>query len=71
MVVAGVIFIIMIIVSGFRFIAKAGALEPAELKKIQDNMAAAVVGLILIVAAYWIILIIEKVTGVKIINPIL
>ena len=71
MIVAGVIFIIMIMVTGFRFISKAGSSEPTELKKIQDNLAAAVVGLILIVAAYWIILIIETVTGVKIISPTL
>lgn len=69
LVIAGIAFLLMFIVAGFRFIQKAGKLEPAEFQKIKDTMAAAVVGLLLIVAAYWLVRIIEIITGVKILSP--
>lgn len=69
LVIAGIAFFLMFIVAGFRFIDKAGKLEPAEFQKIKDTMAAAVVGLLLIVTAYWLVQIIEIITGVKIFSP--
>lgn len=69
LVIAGIAFFLMFIVAGFRFIQKAGKLEPAEFQKIKDTMSAAVVGLLLIVSAYWLVRIIETITGVNILSP--
>lgn len=68
---AGIAFLIMFIFVGFQLISKAGALEPAELQKIQATMTMIVIGLIIIVCAYWLVKIIEIVTGVKILSPTL
>lgn len=69
LVIAGIAFFLMFIVAGFRFIQKAGKLEPAEFQKIKDTMSAAAVGLFIIVCAYWLIRIIETVLGVNILSP--
>lgn len=69
MVIAGVIFLFMFIIAGFRFITKAGQVNSEELKKILNTMAAAAIGIIIIFAAYWIVRIIEILTGANILNP--
>jgi len=60
-VIAGVIFFLLIIYSGFKFIyqGKKGAEETKTI------MTTAVMGLIIMFAAYWIIQIIELITGIK------
>lgn len=67
-VISGVIFFIIFIYAGFAMIA-AGQAEPEKWKKIQAVMSSALVGLIIIFVAYWIIKIIEIVTGLNIFNP--
>ena len=62
-VVAGIIFFLMIIYSGFKFVyqGKKGA------EDVKTIMTAAVAGLGIMFASYWIVQILEIVTGVEII----
>lgn len=47
----------------------AGQADPQKMQKTQKTLTTAVVGLILIVTAYWLVNIIQTITGVNIINP--
>ncbi len=69
LILAGIALFIMIIVTGFQFISKAGKLDATEFQKVSATLTAAIVGFIIVVIAYWLLKIIEITTGVKIINP--
>lgn len=69
LILAGIAFLVMFIFVGFQLISKAGFLEPAELQKIQAALTMIVIGMIIIISAYWLIKIIQIVTGVEILNP--
>ena len=66
-IIAGIGFFIMIILAGLKFINSAGK-DPTELTKARDHLAAAVVGLLIVFLSYFVILIIEKLTGITILN---
>lgn len=65
--VAGVICLVLLILGGFSFIVSAGGDAKAK-EKGKNTITSALTGLVLIVAAYWIIQIIEIITGIKIFN---
>lgn len=65
--IAGVICLIFLIVGGFSFIVSAGGDAKAK-EKGKNTITSALTGLVLIIAAYWIIQIIEIITGVNILN---
>lgn len=64
--IGAIVFLVMFVIAGFKFIQKAGKLEPTEFNKVRDTMGAAVAGLIIMFVAYWLVVIIEKITGVSI-----
>lgn len=66
-IVAGVGSFVMIIIGGIRFINSAGK-DPAELEKVRSHLAAAIIGLIIVFLAYFVVLVIEKITGILILN---
>lgn len=70
LVIAGVVFLLIIIFAGFQLIA-AGQVDPQKWEKTRQTLTQAVIGLIIIVVAYWLVLIIQQVTGVNITNPTL
>jgi hypothetical protein len=63
--IAGVICLILLILGGFSFIVSAGGDAKAK-EKGKNTITSALTGLVLIIAAYWIIQIIEIITGIKI-----
>lgn len=67
-VVAGVIFLVLLIFGGFTFIVSAGGGDAKKAEQSKKTITAAATGLVLIFASYWIIQIIEIITGVKILN---
>lgn len=67
-VIAGVIFLVLLIFGGFSFIVSAGSGDAKKSEQSKQTITAAVTGLVLIFASYWIIQIIEVITGVKILN---
>jgi len=66
MVVAGVILLFLLIFGGISMIAGTGRDNPEQAAKGKQAATAAVIGFIIIFAAFWIIRIIETLTGLDI-----
>ena len=66
-VLAGVISFILLIFGGFQVIVGAG--DPKKLEKGRGAIIGAVIGLLLVFGSFWIIQIIEIVTGKAILTP--
>lgn len=66
---AGVISFLILVFGGFSVIMGAGAGDTKQLEKGKQAITGAVVGLIVIVTSYWIVQIIEKVTGQPLLGP--
>lgn len=60
----GIIFFIMLIVGGFKYMTGGG--DPKALEGAKKTITTALAGLILLFSAYLIILLVEKITGVPI-----
>ena len=69
-VLAGIILFLLLIAGGYGIIAGAGAGDSGQVGKGQKAVTAAIIGFIIIFASYWIIQIIEVVTGMEILEPI-
>jgi len=69
LVIAGIILVFLLVFGGVSVIASAGRDNPEGAAKGKQAVTAALVGFIIIFAAYWIIQIIEQLTGVDIFNP--
>lgn len=65
-ILAGVILFILLIVGGFGFIMGAGQENPERVKKGKQAITAALIGFAIIFFSYWIIRVIEIVTGIQI-----
>ena len=66
-VISGVILFILLIASGIMFIASAGQGEnPEKAAKAKQAITTSLIGFLIIFASYWIIRIIEVITGLKI-----
>lgn len=68
-VLAGVILFILLIVGGVGFIMGAGSDNPDQAKKGKQAITAALIGFAIIFCSYWIIRIIEILTGFYILDP--
>jgi hypothetical protein len=66
-VLVGIILLIMIFVGGIGMILNAGNAEAA--KKSNQTITSAVIGFAILIAAYWLVRIIETVFGLTILNP--
>jgi len=65
--IAGVVCLFLLILGGFSFIVSAGGDAKAK-EKGKNTITSAVIGFVLIFAAYWIIQIVQILTGIKILN---
>jgi hypothetical protein len=61
---AGILAFVLLVVGGFGIIASAGG-DPKGLEKGKQAVTGAVIGLIVIVGSFWIVQIIEVLTGIK------
>jgi len=68
-ILTGQIFLILLIFAGVSVILSAGSGNPEGAKKAKATATSAALGLFLVIAAYWLIQIIEFVTGIQIFNP--
>ena len=68
-VVAGIILLFLLIFGGISKIMGAGQDNPEQAAKGRQAATSAVIGFIIIFAAYWIIQIIETITGLNILKP--
>ena len=69
LVVAGIILLFLLIFGGISMIMGAGQDNPEQAAKGKQATTSAVIGFIIIFAAYWIIQIIETITGLNILKP--
>ena len=66
---AGLVFFFVLIFSGLKYILSAGNKE--NIQKAGSSITSALAGLIIVFVSYWIIVIIEKLTGLNILKPTL
>ena len=66
---AGIILFILLIAGGFMIIAGAGGGQADQVGKGQKAVTYALIGFAIIFTSYWIVRIIEAVTGVSIFQP--
>lgn len=69
--IAGVIMLLLILGGGIAIIAGAGQNNPEAAAKGKQAVTAAVIGFIIIFTAYWIIKIVEDITGLDILIPVI
>ena|SRR5260221_8802973 len=67
-VVSGVLILFFMIFAGFNIIAGAGSNNPEAAKKGQQAATSAALGFGIVFVAYWIVRLIEVITGAKIIS---
>jgi TRAP-type C4-dicarboxylate transport system permease small subunit len=67
--VAGIIFLCLLIFGGFNLIIGAGDNDPKKAAQSQAIVTNAIIGFLVVILAYFIIQVIETVTGLKILNP--
>jgi hypothetical protein len=61
---AGIIALVLLVVGGFGIIASAGSGDTKQMEKGKSAITGAVIGLLIIVGSFWIIQILEKLTGI-------
>ncbi len=66
--IAGLLVLFFIVFAGFQMVAGAGGGNPESAKKGKEAATAAVLGFVIIFVAYWIVRIIEIITGLKLIS---
>ena len=66
-VIAGVVFLFLIIIAGFTMLNGAGSGDPKKFAQGREVIVYALIGFLIIFASYWIIQIIAQMTGLKII----
>lgn len=68
-VVAGLIMLVLLIAGGISMIGASGQNNPEQMAKGKQAITSAIIGFIIVTTSYWIVKIIEIVTGVQIFNP--
>ncbi len=68
-ILAGIILFFLILFGGFSMIAGAGNDNPEQVARGRQAVTAAVIGFIIIFASYWIIQLVEELSGIEILNP--
>ena len=66
--IAGIIMFILILVGGIGVIKGAGSNDPQSVEKGKKTLTAAIIGFAVVFTSYWIMLIIERITGLQILN---
>ncbi len=70
-VVAGIILLGLVLFGGFNMIASAGSGDSKKAEQSKKTITSAVIGFLVVFCAYFIIQIIQTVTGLRILNPLL
>lgn len=67
-VAAGVILLFFIVAGGVGMISSAGKNDPEKLEKSKQTVTSALIGFLIVFAAYWIVKLIEQITGIPIVS---
>jgi len=65
---AGIVLFLFLIFGGFTYIVNAGQQNPEGVQKGKKAITAALIGFLLVFTSWWIIQIIEIITGIKILG---
>lgn len=65
-VAAGIVSLFIMVLAGFTIISSAG--NPKQTEKGKAALTGAIVGLLVVFASFWIVEIIQKITGIEILN---
>ncbi len=68
LVLAGIVFLFLVILGGFSYIAGAGEEKSNQVEKGKKAITWAIIGFLIIFSAYWLIQIVGLFTGVPILN---
>lgn len=63
---SGVIVLILFVLGGIGIIAGAGSNNPESMQKGKQTISAAAIGFVIVFTAYWIVQLIEFITGITI-----
>jgi len=66
---AGILLLVLLIFGGFSIIMGAGGSDPKKAAAGKKAITSAAIGFLIVFASYWIIKIVEYITGVHILNP--
>ena len=64
-VVAGIVLLVSFIIAGIGLISGAGQENPEKLEKGKQALTSTVIGFVVVFTAYWIVKLIEQVTGLE------
>ena len=64
--ISGIIVLILFVLGGIGIMAGAGGDNPERVQKGKQTISAAAIGFVIVFAAYWIVQLIEFITGIKI-----
>ena len=67
-ILSGLVFLVLLIFGGLSLIMAAGGQNPQQAEKGKNAVTAALIGFLLIFVSFWVIKIIETITGVKILS---
>lgn len=68
MVIAGIILLFLMVFGGISMIAGAGSQNPEQVAKGRQAVTSALIGFIIVFAAYWIVQLIGAITGINILG---
>ena len=68
MVLAGLILFFYFILGGIGMIGSAGQNDPAKAEEAKKTLTTAVIGLVIVLASYWIVQLISIITGIPILQ---
>jgi len=66
---AGILFLCLLIYGGLGLIMTAGSEDAKKLQAAKDSLTTSLIGFVVVFSAYFIIQILEVITGLKILNP--
>jgi hypothetical protein len=66
--IAATIFLFLLVFGGIGIMAGAGSQNPEQVEKGKKAVSAALIGFVIVFAAYWIVQLIEVITGVAILG---
>lgn len=67
-VLSGILILFFMVVAGFQIVTGAGSGNPDSAKKGQQAASSAVIGFVVVFTAYWIVRLIEVITGAHLIT---
>lgn len=66
--IAGIIFLFLLAGSGIAMISGAGKNDPQSVQKGKQTATSALIGFVVVFMAYWIVKLIERITGLNLIS---